>query len=204
MLLLPKLAALWESVRTSLWFLPGLMILGAILAAWIALSIDIRTGDAVGSVWWLNQGSAGEASSLLSALLTSLITMATLVISITMVVLTLAAGQLGPRLIRSFVGDRRTQGVLGLFIGTVVYILLIFRLLDSSLPKEAVPHFAVTAASVLVFLCLLTLLFYVHHLSRSIVADTMVNRVGRDLDSAIRRQPQGGGRRGARRARLRG
>ncbi len=183
--MLPRLAAFWERVRTSLWFLPVLMVAGAVLLAWFALQVDINV-EAFGSVWWINQGSTVEAGRLLSALLGSLITMATLVISITMVVLTLAAGQLGPRLIRSFVGDRRTQGVIGLFIGTIVYILLIFRLLDSELPKEAVPHFAVTMASALVFVCLLTLLFYVHHLSRAIVADTVVNRVGDDLDHAIR------------------
>jgi uncharacterized membrane protein len=182
--LLPKLAALWERIRTSLWFLPGIMILCAVLFAWLAVHVDIETDDS-GSVWWLNQGGAGEAESLLGALLTALITMATLVISITMVVLTLAAAQLGPRLIRSFVGDRRTQAVLGLFIATVVYILLIFRLLDSELPKESVPHFAVTMASVLVLVCLLTLLFFLNHLARSIVADTVVNRVGQDLDRAI-------------------
>ncbi len=177
--------ALWERVRTSLWFLPTLMLAGGAFLAWIALDVQIEA-DASGFIWWLNQGSAQEAGRLLSALLGSLITMATLVISITIVVLTLAAGQLGPRLIRSFVGDRRTQAVIGFFIGTVVYILLIFRLLDSDLPKEAVPHFAVTMASVLVFLCLITLLFYINHLSRSIVADTVVNRVGDELDSAIR------------------
>jgi uncharacterized membrane protein len=182
--LLTRLAAVWEGIRTSLWFLPGLMILGAVLLAWLALQVelDVKTSQ---FVWWINQGSAEEAGELLGALLTSLITMATLVISITMVVLTLAAGQLGPRLIRSFVADRRTQGVLGLFIATVVYILLIFRLLDSELSADAVPHFAVTLASVLTFVCLLTLLLYVHHLSRSIVADTVVNRVGEDLDRAI-------------------
>ena len=56
-----------------------------------------------------------------------MITMATLVVSITMVVLTLAAQQLGPRLIRSFMSDRRTQATLGLFVGTVVYLLLVLR-----------------------------------------------------------------------------
>jgi uncharacterized membrane protein len=182
---LPKVAALWEQVRTSLWFLPGLMILGAILFSWLALRVDINV-DESDFVWWLNQGNAEDAGSLLSALLGSLITMATLVISITMVVLALAAGQLGPRLIRSFVADRRTQAVLGLFIATIVYMLLIFRLIDGDLSKDAVPHFAVTMASALTFVCLVTLLLYVHHLARSIVADTVINRVGADLEWAVR------------------
>jgi uncharacterized membrane protein len=112
--------------------------------------------------------------------------MATLTISITMVVLTLAAGQLGPRLIRNFMGDWRTQSVLGLFIGTIVYLLMVLRLIRDDAPAEEVPHFAVTGATVLVVLCVFTLLFYVHHLARSIIADTVINRVGRELDEAIR------------------
>jgi uncharacterized membrane protein len=113
-------------------------------------------------------GSAQDASELLSSLLSSLITMATLTISITMVVLTLAAGQLGPRL-----------------IGTIVYLLMVLRLIQDDAPADQVPHFAVTGATVLVLLCVFTLLFYVHHLARSIIADTVINRVGRELDEAI-------------------
>src|SRR5688500_9525685 len=112
------------------------MTLAAIVCAWLAVQVEIDL-DASGPLWWLNQGNADQASDLLGSLLGSLITMTTLVISITMVVLTLAAGQLGPRLIRSFVGDRRTQAVLGLFIATIVYILLVFRLLDSDLSRDA-------------------------------------------------------------------
>ena len=84
-------------------------------------------------------GQCGNVSALLSSLLGSLITIATLVVSITRVVLTLAAGQLGPRLIRTFMGDRRTQIVLGLFIGTIANVLLILRLLDTGLAATRCP-----------------------------------------------------------------
>jgi uncharacterized membrane protein len=178
----PKLAASWERLRTSLWFIPGLMAVGSLALAWMALQVRLD----LESAWWIHRGGAQDASELLSSLLSSLITMATLTISITMVVLTLAAGQLGPRLIRNFMGDWRTQGVLGLFTGTIVYLLMVLRLIQDDAPADQVPHFAVTGATVLVLLCVFTLLFYVHHLARSIIADTVVNRVGRELDEAIR------------------
>ena len=78
-------------------------------------------------VWFLFSGSAKQAPQFLSNLVSAMITMATLAISITMVVLTLAAQQLGPRLIRNFMADRRTQIALGLFVATVVYLLLVLR-----------------------------------------------------------------------------
>jgi uncharacterized membrane protein len=157
------------------------MTLGSLVLAWAALQVQF----ALESAWWLHRGGARDASELLSSLLSSLITMATLIISITMVVLTLAAGQLGPRLIRNFMSDWRTQSVLGLFLGTIVYVLMVLRLIRGDAPAAEVPHFAVTGATVLVLLCVFTLLFYVHHLARSIIADTVINRVGRELDLAI-------------------
>jgi uncharacterized membrane protein len=152
--------------------------------AWFALQVDFELAGA-DPIWWLNQSNGENASALLSSLLGSLITMATLVVSITMVVLTLAAGQLGPRIIRIFMADRRTQAVLGLFIATIIYVLLILRLLDTDLSRADVPHFAVTAGTVLVLLCVFTLLFYLHHLARSIIADNVIERVGQELDRSI-------------------
>ena len=116
----------------------------------------------------------------LSNLVTAMITMATLVISITMVVLTLAAQQLGPRLIRNFMADRRTQVTLGLFVSTVVYLLLVLR--STSGATDSVPNLAVTGGTALVLLCLGAVLIFVHHLARSIIADTTIDRVGEELD----------------------
>jgi uncharacterized membrane protein len=102
-----------------------------------------------------------------------------------MVVLTLAAQQLGPRLIRSFMSDRRTQITLGLFTATVVYLLLVLR--STYGDTESVPNLAVTIGTALVLLCLLALLVFVHHLARSIIADTTIYRVGEALDSDVER-----------------
>jgi uncharacterized membrane protein len=107
------------------------------------------------------------------------------VVSITMVVLTLAAQQLGPRLIRSFMADRRTQATLGLFVATVVYLLLVLRSVYGG--TESVPNLAVTGGTVLVLLCLVALLVFVHHLARSIIADNTIDRVGNALDDDVAR-----------------
>jgi uncharacterized membrane protein len=104
-----------------------------------------------------------------------------------MVVLTLAASQLGPRLIRSFIGNRRTQVSLGFFIMTIVYLLLVYRRVDDHLDVGNVPHVAITLGSALSLVCVFLLLFHVHHLASSIVSDTVVNRVGEELDDILRR-----------------
>jgi uncharacterized membrane protein len=178
-----RLLTLWHDARSSLWALPLLMVAAAAAAAILAVHIPLRQGD--DPVWFLYSGDAEEAPQFLSNLVTAMITMATLVVSITMVVLTLAAQQLGPRLIRSFMADRRTQATLGLFVATVVYLLLVLRSAYGGTDK--VPNLAVTGGTALVLLCLIALLIFVHHLARSIIADNTIDRVGEALDADIAR-----------------
>jgi uncharacterized membrane protein len=181
--MLPRLLTLWHNARSSLWALPLLMVAIAAAAAILAVNVPFRQGD--DPVWFLYSGDAEEAPQFLSNLVTAMITMATLVVSITMVVLTLAAQQLGPRLIRSFMADRRTQLILGLFVSTVVYLLLVLRSAYGGADK--VPNLAVTGGTVLALLCLVALLIFVHHLARSIIADNTIDRVGEALDADIAR-----------------
>ncbi len=178
--MLTRLQTVWEDVRTSLWALPSLMIVIAAVVAVFAtrISIDIQ-GD---PVWFLYSGNAKDAPDFLSNLVAAMITLATLAVSITMVVLTLAAQQLGPRLIRIFISDLRTQSMLGLFVATVVYLLLVMR----SVYGDTVPNLAVTIGSALVVLSVIMLLIFVHHLARSIVADKVIEHVGSDIDGSAR------------------
>ncbi|HET6468711.1 MAG TPA: DUF2254 domain-containing protein [Geminicoccaceae bacterium] len=190
-----RLLNLWERLKNSLWFVPVVMTVTAGLFAFVALRLDAGLAGRE-RVWWLHSGKAESASDLLSTLLSSIITMTTLAISITMVVLTLAASQLGPRLIRSFIGNRRTQVALGIFVMTIVYLLLVYRRVDDHLDREDVPHVAITIGSALALACVFVLLLYVHHLARSIVADTVIARVGGELDGTLGRllpEPAPGG-----------
>lgn len=177
--MLPRLLTIWENIRTSLWAVPVLMMVFAVATAIVAMRIRIDIGS--DPVWFLYSGNTKEAPDFLSALVTSMITMATLAISITMVVLTLAAQQLGPRLIRIFMGDIRTQIILGMFTSSVVYLLLVLRSVYGA--GDEAPNLAVTIGTFFVLLSTLALLLFVHHLARSIIADTVIESVGSDIDS---------------------
>ncbi|MDP2409447.1 MAG: DUF2254 domain-containing protein [Pseudolabrys sp.] len=182
--MIPRLLAFWDRIRSSLWALPLLMVGAASLLAYAALNIQLDIGGD-SATWYLYSGSAKQAPQFLSNLVSAMITMATLAISITMVVLTLAAQQLGPRLIRSFMADKRTQVALGLFIATVVYLLLVLRRTYGL--EDSTPNLAVTVGTALVLISVGTLLFFVHHLAQSIIADNVIDRVGEQLDENIAR-----------------
>jgi uncharacterized membrane protein len=179
--MLARVKTLWENVRYSLWALPLAIAVACGLLAMIVLGADIPWVSEVG---WLYAGGSQQAPEFAASLVGAMITLTALAFSITMVVLTLAAQQLGPRLIEIFMRDRGTQAALGLFIGTVVYLLLVLRALDGGETSRS-PALAITGGTGLVLFSVVSLLFFVHSLARTIVSDSIVARVGEALDHAI-------------------
>jgi uncharacterized membrane protein len=180
-------------LRAQLWIIPLVIsALALALAYWVLTSGGsfLERWTASSGFWWLYGGDAGSARGLLSSLLSGLMTMTSLIVSVTFVILTLSANQLGPRLISTFMADRQIQAVLGLFLGTILYVLVILRSLDDALGREGVPHIAVTIGSALTIVCLFALLFYVHKIARSIIADNVVERVAGDLHRNISGMPK--------------
>ena len=116
----------WTLLRSTFWFIPGLMIVAAGLIAGIALAID---STIVGSELpdWMHAGGADGARALLSTVAGSMVTVAGLGFSITIIALVLASTQFGPRLLGLFMRDMTSQAILGTFAGTFTYCVLILR-----------------------------------------------------------------------------
>lgn len=179
-----RLRHYWMILRGNLWFVPMLMSIAAVALAVLLLTHRDLLPDGAVELWLVYSGDPESARQLLGALLSGIITMTSLVVSITVVVLTLAAGQLGPRLVRNFISDPQTQAVLGLFVATILYLLVVFRSIGG-LSSGGIPHLAVSVGTAMSALCLFVLLFFVHKLARSIMYDNVVRDVTRELRTAI-------------------
>ena len=181
-----RLQTLWEFLRTSFWFVPSLMAVGAVGLTAVTIAVERpMTEIGPGTPWFLFVGNPGDARAVLSTILSSMITMASLVFSITMVVLTLAASQFGPRLIRSFMANPQTQIVLGTFVMTIMYCLLVFPVVDLREVEEPLPHASVSIALALTIISTGLLVLFLHSLARSIVSETVIERVGNELDELL-------------------
>jgi uncharacterized membrane protein len=123
-----RLAHLWGELRSSLWFVPGIMATVAVTLALVMLRLDDWwTPEWAGEVGWIYSRSAGGARDLLSTVASSMITIAGLTFSILVVALQLASAQFGPRVLRNYMSDRGSQVVLGTFIATFLYCLMVMR-----------------------------------------------------------------------------
>jgi uncharacterized membrane protein len=174
---LKKLRALWWRISGSLWFVPSLIVIALVaLAVWLidaGKPLDLDLAER----WPRVFGAGAEgARGMLSAIASSMITVAGVVFSVTIVALSLAASQYSPRVLRSFMADRPTQVVLGMFVGIFAYCLTVLRTIRGGEEEAYVPSVAVLGGMVLAFAGIGLLVFFIHHLAASIEASAILER----------------------------
>ncbi len=114
-----------------------------------------------------------------------MITVVTLVFSITIVTLTLASTQFGPRMLRNFIRDRITQFTLGSFVATFVYSILVLVSIGPGGAREFVPHLSITVCLALVVADVAVLVVFIDHIAKSIQLPRVIASIASDLSRAI-------------------
>jgi uncharacterized membrane protein len=196
------LVKFWDVLRTSYWFVPTIMSIGSTGLAFLMVEIDRRVQpEEVPGLEWAWTGSAEGARLVLSTVAGSMITVTGVSFSITIVALTLASSQFGPRLLRNFMRDTGNQLVLGTFVSTFLYCLLVLRTIRGLEEQRFVPHLSVTLGVVFALTSVGVLIYFIHHVSGSIQAEHLAASVAHELHESIDRlfperlgrpEPEGG------------
>tara|TARA_R110002072_G_scaffold25443_2_gene84953 strand:- start:1097 stop:2404 length:1308 start_codon:yes stop_codon:yes gene_type:complete len=181
-----RIRKLWDSLTSSYWFVPLILIVAALLAAKILTAID-RGRLLADLPTWLDAGQPESARVVLSTIASSTITIASLTFSITIVALTLASGQFGSRLLYNFMRSRVNQFVLGAFVGIYVYCTMVLQSIRSGTEDLFVPHLAVTVALGFAVTGSAILIFFIHHIAKSIQVTSVITAVRTDLCKSIER-----------------
>lgn len=178
----------WDRIRSSFWFVPIIMAAGAVTLAFVTVALDPRVTDWLRLTlgWTFVQGAAG-ASTMMGTIAGSMITIAGVVFSMTLVALSLASSQFGPRMLRNFMSDTTTQVVLGTFVATFLYCLLVLRTIRRVEEVLFVPHLSVLLGVVLAVVSVGVLIYFIHHVSVSLQANEIVARVSKELMEGLTR-----------------
>jgi uncharacterized membrane protein len=181
-------SSLREQLRTSLWLTPVGVTLTCAGAALGLVQLDrALSSDFAG--WYVYGGQADGARELLSTIASSMLTIAGLVFSITILVLQLASSQFSPRVLRTFLQDSVTQWAMGMFLGSFVYALVLLPQVrgEGTGSEGFVPGVAVFTAFMLALASVAVFVRYIHHMAHSIRASTIVARVARETHESIER-----------------
>ncbi|MGA2520468.1 MAG: DUF2254 domain-containing protein [Acidimicrobiales bacterium] len=197
----------WEALRTTFWLLPTALIGVAVVLFAVTFLIDLAAfHHHLTLPAWVNAGSADAGREVLIAIAAAVITVVGVVFSITILALTLASQQFGPRMMRNFVRDVGNQVTLGVFVATFVYSILALGSIASDRRGLFVPHLSITVAEALSLADIAVLVYFIHHIAKSIQLPEVIAGIARDLTKAIDaefpaerghaslREPEGSGR----------
>jgi uncharacterized membrane protein len=182
----PKLQNAWENLKASLWFVPALAVLGAILLAQLLLRLDARFGSRIYALLpWYVADNADAARAILAVISGSLVTVISIAYSITILAIQQTSALFSPRVLRALTSDRGNQVVLGAYMGTFVYSLLIMRQIRDVTDTGSgfVPPLALTIALGLALICLAMLIYFLDHIAHLLQVSVIIANVHRELNA---------------------
>ena len=183
-----RILTLFLSLRTNYWFLPSIMIFGAFWLAILMLRLDAAfSGTFPEKISWIMGMGPEGVRQVLALIATSMITVAGVAFSITVVALALASQQFGPRLLQNFMRDLGNQLVLGTFTATFLYCVLILPGVLGAENHQFIPYYSASVGIFLAIGSLIVLVYFIHHIPASIQANHVIGLVQKELLANVRK-----------------
>ena len=134
-------------------------------------------------------GGPDAATVILTTIAASMVSLAALVLTITMVVVQLAMGQFSPRIVQRILRDKPSQLAIGLFVATFVHAILAVReVINNGDGTGQVPGIAVVTAFLLVLASIAVLVVYVHHIGQALRVSALIELVGKETRKLLDRK----------------
>jgi uncharacterized membrane protein len=182
-----KLLFLWGELKSTFWFIPVLIIVSA-----VGLAVGLIYIDSVTDVGheklgiYLIASSTESARSILSVISAAMIGVAGTVFSLTLVALSLASTQFGSRLLKNFMYAPVNQVVIGTYVSTFVFCLIVLNSIKGTDDLDFVPSFSVMFSIVAAVANILLLIIFIHHTAVSIQADNVISNISRSISKNVK------------------
>ena len=173
-------------LRSSLWFVPVMCVVAGAGLSFVTIALDrLFNYEAVPRNL---VGGPDAATAILATVAASMVSLAALVLTITMVVVQLAMGQFSPRIVQRILRDKPSQLAIGLFVATFVHAILAVReVTNRGDGTGQVPGIAVVTAFVLVLVSIAVLVMYVHHIGQALRVSALIELVGKETRALLDR-----------------
>ena len=175
-----------QQLLTSLWFVPGLMVIASVVLAVSLIEFDANTSWNGTKRFPLLFGVGADGSrAMLTAIAGSMLTVAALTFSLTLTAITQASSQYSPRVLRNFMGDRVNQIVMGYFVAVFTYCLIVLGTIRGGDESKFVPGTAVLVGLLLALGGVAALILFIHHIAQSLQTGTIVQHIHEETSEAI-------------------
>lgn len=172
-----------REIRSALWFRPAIFCLVAIAIAVAIAFFD--TSIERGAVPWLPEIDLSTVRDLLKLLAGSMLTVATVTLSVLMLVLSLVAGQASPRAVPELMADPVTQNALGTFLATFVFSLASLMLFGLGATTGAGITLTLIAGLVYVATAVRYFVQWIGHVANSLKLNRMIDQIHAQARSVL-------------------
>ncbi len=181
-----ELWTVWHRLRESMWFIPGLMLATALILALGLIAIDNRVERDVLLEYSLLFGLGSDGSrGMLTAIASSMLTVAALAFTLTLNAVAQASSQYSPRVIRNYLGDEGNQFVFGYFVSVFAYCLVVLRTIRGGDEDQFIPSIAVFVGLLLALGGVIVLIYFIRHIAVSLQVTNIVAEIADDTRTAI-------------------
>ncbi len=173
------LKRLKHTIFYSIAFYPVLISTGFFLLAIILLFVEnLEVVDSVKKkVPYLLVQDNETARTILSTLFGGILSLTVFSFTMVMVVLNQASSNFSPRLLPGLISNKKHQIILGFYIGTILYAIIVLMSLGAYGSSTNAVGFSVMVGAVLGIFCIGLFVYFIHSISQAIQIHNIINRI---------------------------
>lgn len=178
------------NVVSSIAFYPTLISLALLFLAFLLLSIEDEklTNYLLENASYLVINNADTARSILSTLIGGIISLTVFSFSMVMVLLNQASSNFSPRLLPGLISDRSNQVVLGVYIGTIIYNIIVLMSVIPTDDAYTIQGFSILVGIILGIICLAFFVFFIHSISSGIQINNILHNIYKQSKGSLESQ----------------
>jgi len=174
-----KIFSIYKRLFSSIAFYPSLILVLFLITAGLMLSFE----DSNTTKWLIEHApylvinNADTARSILSTMIGGLISLMVFNFSMVMMILNQASSNFSPRLLPGLISDKRNQIVLGAYLGTIVYNIIILMSVLPEGNKYTLNGFSILLGMIMAISCLGAFIYFIHTISNSIQINNILENI---------------------------
>ncbi len=174
-----SLNKLYIDITNSIAFYPGIIAVGFFLFSFLIIAVEYKPFmiDIKKVIPFMLVKGTENGRLILGTISGSIFSLMVFSFSMVMLVLNSASSTLSPRVIPGLITKKSHQFVLGIYIGTIIYSLILITNIRSSNVEYQLPSVGILIAMAFAITCLALFIYFIHSISQSIQVDSILNSI---------------------------
>ena len=170
---------IYLQIISSIAFYPMIIAFAFVILSWVMLMIDFSEwGTGIkAQLDWIRLKDAATARTIASTIAASILSLTVFSFSLVMIILTQAASQISNRTLDSMISNRFQQVVLGFYIGTIVYALILLNTIRDVKSGIYVPALSIYLLILLTVVDIFLFIYFLHFATQTVKYGTIINRI---------------------------